>query len=177
MRVSIALAVWLPIIGGPAAMSAQAGAVELGIDSGVTVHLSDGADDQTSVCLPCQRFRVGIFASDWFQLEPSVALNVLSRGGETIMAFDGGMSFVLHTSGDPRGPRPFLRVGGTIAVVDLGEGSFAQFGVGGGLGIKAPIGERLAVRLEGVSEYGFESDDVVASFGLGGLIGISFFTR
>ncbi len=177
MRLSSALLALLPLIGGPVATSAQAGAVELGIDSGVIVHLNDGVDNLTSICLPCQRFRVGIFASDWFQFEPSVALSVLSSGGETITAFDGRVSFVFHFSSDPLGTRPFLRVGGTIAVVDLGEGSSAQFGVGGGLGLKAPIGERLAVRLEGVSEYGFESDDVVASLGLGGLLGISFFTR
>jgi hypothetical protein len=69
----------------------------------------------------------------------------------------------------------YFRAGGGIAVVDFGGGSLSQGAVNGGIGVKAPAGA-LAVRFEGIVGYNFETDDLVSSLDIGGLLGISFFT-
>jgi len=153
---------------------AQQGDVELGIDSGVTVSIVSDSDNFTTICLPCQRFRVGFFMSDAVSLEPAITLNVLSGGGETLTHFTGGASLLYHFRSDPHRTRVFLRGGAQFTLVDVGGASVNQFAAGGGFGVKVPAGGG-AVRLEGIGLYNFENDDFQSSFDLGALIGFSFF--
>ncbi len=177
-RKSFALAAAL-LLGFAGAAHAQQGDVEFGLDAGLIVSINDGTDNLTSVCIPCQRFRVGFFVSDQISFEPSLALNILSGGGETLTTFVGGPAILYHFTSDPSRARVFLGAGADIAVLDLGSATVSQFGIQGSLGVKAPAGNQLAVRLEGIVGYSFENsgDGVPSSVDLGALIGLSFFTN
>jgi hypothetical protein len=158
-----------------AAAEAQQGSVEFGIDAGVVASINDNVDNLTSICVPCQRLRIGFFVSDAISFEPAVALNVVTGGGETLTTFSGTASLLYHFTTDPDASRAYFRVGGGVDVVDFGGGSLTQAGVGGGIGIKGPAGG-IAIRAEAIAGYNFETDDLVSSIDLGVLLGISFFT-
>jgi hypothetical protein len=49
--------------------------------------------------------------------------------------------------------------------------------LGGGFGVRAPAGDRLAMRLQVAAERNFESDEFRASWDLGVMFGLSFFTK
>jgi hypothetical protein len=59
----------------------------------------------------------------------------------------------------------------------IGSESDTQLALGGALGVKIPIGERLATRLEGSFTHGFESSGSGGGSALGLTVGLSFYTR
>ena len=155
--------------------AAQEGRVELGMDAGLIVSINSDVDNTTSVSVPLQRLRVGFFLSDAISLEPTLALNILSGGGETATTIEAGGSILYHLRTDPTESRLYVRGGAGLSYADIGDFSASQFGISGGVGIKT-AGDPISLRFEGVIGYNFENDDFVSSVPIGVLAGVSVIT-
>lgn len=162
-------------LGGAAVASAQR-PIELGIDGGVQFDLEE--PKTTVIGLPFQAMRVGFFLSDKISLEPSVAFNWIKTSGEdsfSTLGLDAGLLY--HFSTDASASQLYVRPLAGISRVSGGGESWNQFQVGGGLGVKLPMADRLKLRLEGNIRHGLESDDIPSGTALGLTVGFSFFTR
>jgi hypothetical protein len=163
IAVSVALAL-------PASVAAQGRPVEFGIDAGGSFDVS--GSNTVVVGLPVQDFRAGVFVSDVVSIEPRVAFNFIDQDGSNLTAIDAQLGPVFHFSPDRSRPQGYVRpFGGVSYITDAG----AVVSLGGGLGVKLPVGERLAVRVEGSYAHGFDSYYSADALGL--TMGISFFTR
>jgi hypothetical protein len=79
---------------------------------------------------------------------------------------------VIHFSPDRSRAQGYVRpFGGVNYITDNG----AVFTLGGALGVKLPLAERLAARIEGSYVHGFDSFYSGDAVGL--MVGLSFFTR
>jgi hypothetical protein len=156
--------------------------IELGLDAGFQVSLTDAVDgfetdNVTAIQFPAQRFRIGFFVSDAVSIEPSVGFTYLSVSGESLTELGAGLAFVYHFTSDVSRPRVYLGAGGSLDLIDIGDASDAQFGAGALFGVKLPAGDQFAVRLEAQYVRAFESDDRLGSNIIGALVGFSFFTK
>ena len=171
MRTSpLLLAIAASVALTPPASAAQGRPVELGIDAGGSFDVS--GSNTVAIGLPVQDFRAGIFVSDAVSIEPRVAFAFIDQDGSNLTAIDAQLGPVLHFSpgrGRPQGyVRPF---GGVSYITDAG----AVVSLGGALGVKLPVAERLAVRVEGSYAHGFDSYYSADAVGLA--LGLSFLTR
>jgi len=181
------------LVGVCPARAQGSGSVELGLDAGFTLTMFDNVetffgdyspDDLISFVLPVQSFRVGVYVSDRAQIEPSLGIQVVSQGGESVRVIQLGVDalFELTSREDfeltsrENAAVPFLSVGGQIVSLEA-DGSATQVSLRAGVGVKLPAGDRLAVRLQALIGRAFETDDVLGSFDIGGRVGFSFFTR
>ena len=164
---------------GQGSQTGRAGTVELGIDAG----LAFGLDDPTTtvVAFPTQDFRIGIFATDWFELEPRLFLNsVHVSDAGTVTTYGATIGFLIMPAGDRGNLGVYLRpfggvVGASASVSGSGSASDNNGLVGGGVGFKIPFADRrLATRMEVAYEHQF-GDTGGNQIGL--LLGLSFFTR
>jgi hypothetical protein len=153
--------------------------IELGIDGSVTFQLEE--PHVTSVLLPFQRFRVGFFTSENVSVEPSLALNYFHVSGASQTGLTADLGLLYHFPAAPSGARFYLRpFGGLSLNASSGEGSddtVTRFHLGGGLGVKIPLADRLRTRMEVNLEHGFKNDDVRSRNTLGLSAGFSFFTH
>jgi hypothetical protein len=173
-----------PLAAQRAAQRAAGLPVELGVDAAV---VTDDASDATTVVVPLQRLRVGVFVSPRLSLEPTLAYERTGADGASASGFDGTLGLVAHLSGQPTGRarttslfvRPFVG----LARLSFGsedeelDASATQARVGAGLGLKLPVADRLAWRLEGVYARAFESDEFPSANRFGVNVGLSFHTR
>lgn len=150
--------------------------IELGMDAGVMINLDD--PKTTAFSLPIQGFRAGFFLSDRISLEPAIAFNWIKASGEdafSTLALDAGLLF--HLTPTAGRSQVYLRPVGGLSRFSGGDESASQFNIGGGLGVKLPLADRLKLRLEGSLRHALESDDLASGTALGLTIGVSFFTR
>ena len=148
--------------------------IELGIDAGVAFGLDD--PNLTIVGLPVQDFRLGYFMNERMELEPRFNLNSIRGNGGSITTYKLELGVLFMPRGDRVGKglyfRPLLGVAGASG---SGGGSDNSGYAGIGAGIKIPFADRrLATRLEGNFQHGFDNGGTNA---LGLLAGLSFFTR
>ena len=173
------------LVSAPAPAAAQEeGGVELGIDgllafrifddewSGFTIDL----DDAFLVSLPV-KLRAGFPVTKGFSMEPSLAFDVVSIGGDTFHEVDLGLSFLRQLGGERGKTSPFLRVGGFYHATGDGDETDAQFAASAGLGVKLPMSDRLDFRVELGAKRNFSNDDYIGSWDVGSLFGLSFYTR
>jgi hypothetical protein len=154
----------------PASVAAQGRPVEFGIDAGGSFDVS--GSNTVAIGLPVQDFRAGIFVSDAVSIEPRVAFAFIDQDGSNLTAIDAQLGPVLHFSPDRGRPQGYVRpFGGVSYITDAG----AVVSLGGALGVKLPVAERLAVRVEGSYAHGFDSYYSADAVGLA--VGLSFFTR
>jgi hypothetical protein len=155
----------------PTPGSAQGRPVELG-----TFDLSGGS--AIAVSIPVQDFRAGFFLSDRLSLEPRLALSFFdSDGTSSQTALSSQVGALVHFHGDRTRAQPYIRPFGGVLFLDVGGNNDAQFLAGGGIGVKIPIADRLAARVEGVYTHGFESSGLGTTDAVSLLVGFSFFTR
>ena len=159
----------------PAVLAAQSG-VELGIDGGLAYK----TNSPTSLTLsaPIQRFRAGFTTGRTVSIEPSIVLNyVKDEGADAFWHFGPELGVLVHFQSETKRARGYFRPHAGMTFLKSGGASANQFYLGGGVGVKLPLSvSRLAARLEGGLQHGFEGDfpsatSIYASFGL------SFFTR
>jgi hypothetical protein len=161
--------------------------IELGVDAALQ---TDDQTDVTTLSVPLQRVRVGFFLSPRLSFEPTLAFERGSGDGASGSALAAGAGVLVHLAGAPTGRarttslfvRPFA--GLTRASFDLddpdfdlGSESVTQASAGVGLGLKFPVMDRLAWRVEGTFQRNFETDDLPAANVLGLTVGLSFHTR
>lgn len=169
---------------------AQQGAVELGIDAQMGYHIPDAGDNVFQFTLPFgatiidaprarQGFRVGYFVSDVVSIEPSVAINVISDGDETLTSLGLATALLYHFSDDASSTRPYASGGVNLTALDFGSGDdfSTQFGVFGELGVKVPIEGDLGARLGiGGARFFENSPDFQDVWSIFGTMGFSYFT-
>jgi hypothetical protein len=163
-------------IGLPSQLDAQSGSVEIGFDTGLSLTMVSDADNVTSIDVPQQSIRVGFFVSDQLSIEPAVGFSWLHTGGESATQLALAGRVLYHFSPDPTRPRFYLGGGAGFNLIDVGDQQETQFGVGGGLGVKLPVADRMAIRLEGSFSRFFETDLLPAASVIGAVVGFSFFT-
>jgi hypothetical protein len=171
---AVALALIAPAAQAQRSSRHDSGALELGVDAGLTFGV--GSSSGTLFSLPTQVFRLGYFLSDKLEFEPRFSINSISGGGNTVSTYNLEAGLLLIPDGDRVGKglylRPFLGVAG-ISVPGPGDTNSGYIGAGAGL--KLPFADhRLATRLEANYEHGFGSG---GSNTIGLLVGLSFFTR
>ena len=161
-------------------------AFEFGLDAAAQVGL--GNDDYTAIILPAQRARIGYELSNRGSFEPFGSFTYLSVSGGSSTALELGAGLLVYLTGD-KSPAPasmagtvsriYLRPFVLMQYVRLSDGgvsdSNTEFGFGGGLGLRQPLGSsRLATRWEvNVQHVGGSGSGT----SLGVLVGLSFFTR
>lgn len=162
-------------LGGAAAAAAQR-PIELGLDAGVTFDLDD--PKATTLSIPVQGIRAGFFLSDKLSIEPAVAFNWIKLSGEdafSTLGLDAGVLY--HFSTDASRSQLYIRPVAGLTRFGGGGESVSQVTVGGGVGVKLPMAERMKLRLEGNIRHGLENDDVPSGTAVGLTVGFSFLTR
>jgi len=167
----------------PAAAQSEGG-VELGVDGLLAFRLYDdefsgfpvNIDDAFLASLPV-KLRAGFPVTSQFSMEPSVAFDVVSIGGETLHEFDLGLSFLRNLGGERGKTTPFLRIGGSFHVIGDGDDTDTQLSAGGALGVRLPMADRLDFRVEAGATRHFSNDDYLGSWDVGSLFGLSFYTQ
>ena len=159
----------------------QARPLELGLDGAISFSRVDGvggsgSSSVQSWAFPAQRLRAGFFPADRVQLQLTMAFSVADWGEVSTVRFSVGMGAAYQLTGE--GARSGLFTSGGFAVDLLSHnGSDAQWTVGGGIGYKAPLGDRLAFRPAIEIGRSFASTLRTGATTVSGLVGFSFFTR
>lgn len=176
----------LVILPSPSRAAGGAGSVELGLDGSLSLRSFDSTykgsipadvDNVFSVSLPVSQVRVGIYSTDAVEIEPTLGFSLVSQGGDSAHDIHLGVSLLYNFHGSEGGVAPFVSIGVGLHSVDFGSGSASQALAGGGVGMKAALGDRSAFRLQASFARNFENDDFLGSWDLGLAFGYSFFTR
>jgi hypothetical protein len=147
---------------------------ELGLDAALAISLDEPR--VTTLAIPFQRFRVGIFTSPTRSYEPWLAVNFIAvEGAGDFSTINLGLGVLFHLSPDRTRTQAYLRPFGGITTVSV-DGSETDAHLGLGVGFKTPwTNRRLATRIEPFLQHAFSEPDGVTSIGL--LFGLSYFTR
>jgi hypothetical protein len=146
---------------------------ELGVDAGLVFTLDD--PKTTTFQLPIQSIRMGFYMSPVVSLEPSLSLNHTSVSGGSFTTYGVGLGLLYHF--EPSRTvnqfyvRPFIGLDGISG--DLG--SHSAFTFGGGFGVKMPVANRFATRLE--ANFAHSSSSGTSQNAIGLLAGLSVYTR
>jgi hypothetical protein len=160
----------------PTLLSAQGRPAELGIDGGLAILLDGGSS--FSFQLPFQSLRVGVFTSDAVSFEPAVALNYLKfEGVSAVYTLDFALGGLYHFVSDRGRSQPYVRPFAGIELIGAGGETISQFHAGGAFGVKVPVANQLAVRLEAGVRHEFENDDLSGGDRVTAAVGLSIFTR
>jgi hypothetical protein len=160
---------------------AQARPFELGLDGAVTVSRIDGiggleSSTVQSWAFPVQRLRAGYFPADRVQLQLTMAFSVADWGEVSTVRLNVGIGAAYRLTG--QGARSGLFASGGLAIDLLSHnGSDAQWAIGGGIGYKVPLGDRLAFRPALEIERSLASTLRPGNTAVSGLVGLSFFTN
>lgn len=159
----------------PALLCAQARPVELGIDGALAISFDRRTS--TSFQLPSQSFRVGFSLSDAVSLEPAVSIDYL-RLAETDADYVLGLGLggVFHFVTDRTRSQPYVRPAAGLQLIASRGDAVAQFHASGALGVKLPVANQLAVRLEAGLQHTFASG-LSGGNSIFAAVGLSFFTR
>ena len=126
------------------------------------------------ITLPSGSFRVAFPANPNISVEPRISFQYAHANGNSITLLDVQLGVLWHLKTDPTRSTVYLRpfFGHTHAGGSFASGDASS--LGGGIGVKIPQGDRLALRLEGGYQHSLE-DGVSGQIFV--LLGISFFTR
>ena len=174
-RLAVIAAVMLGVV-LPSVAGAQTPA-EIGVDGALSTTLD--SPRLTTLSIPLQRLRIGFFTSPRVSIEPYGGLNYGSVEGISFTDFNFGAGLLYHFGAARSAPqpyvRPFLEFEHSASSSDRETRGTTAFALGGGLGVKIPIANRFAWRLEAALAHTFEADDVRASTSLSGIFGLSVF--
>ncbi len=163
------------------AAAAQDRPIELGLDAGLSVGLGDNSFN--TIDIPAQAFRIGFFVQDNVSIEPKFGLNSTSANGRRFTRYRAELGLLYHffrpgmrARGYPGpGPRSSFYLRPFAGLVGSSNGDSDTRGlIGGGVGLKVPLVNRLASRFEANIAHTFGD---FSSNELGILVGLSFFTR
>ena len=153
--------------------------VELGLDAGINSELS-GTNKTTAFSAPLQQLRAGFFLSPALSIEPTFSFATSSTSGvanSSVTLYTVGAGMLWHLSENRSMKqmylRPFLGFGG----VSTNGGSSSAFSFGGGFGIKIPMANRFATRLEANIARTNAHDGVPAMNALNILAGLSVYSH
>jgi hypothetical protein len=166
-------------------------AAELGFDAGATLQLiDDDSRNIISVAAPApgnlgvfslQTTRLGLSVAQNGQIETSLGFSMVSEeqflgGRRTLAHLLLGASY-LHNLANDIHRSPYLRVGTSLRqLMATQQAALTQVGVGGGIGIRHPLGRVLSVRLQASTTRWFHNTDLPGHWDIAGDCGISAFT-
>ncbi len=151
---------------------------EFGIDGGLEFGLNKPST--TSIGIPAQSLRMGMFMNEKWSLEPSIGLQSNSGGGERVTTYTARVGALYHLSKAPARlgvgyyVRPFVGFQGASV---KGAGSDTRALLGAGYGLKHAFTDRVAGRVEANYSYLFAAGGDDGANQLGLTFGLSFFTR
>jgi hypothetical protein len=153
--------------------------VELGVDAGLNSELT-GTNKTTAFTAPLQQMRAGFFMSPTVSIEPTLALSTRSTSGvpnSSVTAYGIGIGMLWHLS-ESRAVnqmyvRPFLGFDG----VSTSGASASAFSFGAGFGVKIPVANRFATRLEANMSRTNAHNGVAAMSKLNLLAGLSVYSH
>ena len=163
MRRALFLAMGLLAL--PAVGQAQ---VDLGLDAGLFYDRFRG-ESRTFFAIPIPTFRIG-FPIGSASLESLVRLSIVNEDDETStrILLIPGVNFPVGSSG------MYLRAELAWVFVGAGGQGFSQFGFGGAVGYKRPMGDGpVSLRFEGAVSQFLENDDFVGATEFRALVGFS----
>jgi len=176
MRHSVLIATAILAVALPCAAQAQ-NPIEVGIDGALGTTFD--SPRITSLAIPVNQLRVGFFTSPRISIEPFGSLDYGSIEDSHFTSVDFGVGALYHFGAARSAPqpyvRPFLQLDHKSTSSDFGGGGTTAFALGGGVGVKLPIANRFAWRLEAALAHTFEQDNVRASNSLFGIFGLSVF--
>jgi opacity protein-like surface antigen len=153
--------------------------VEFGVDAALsrtklsfTVAGQSRSSSSTQFEIPVQSIRIAFPLSPLYSLEPAFALD--HTDNLTVLAIDLGL--LVHLTQDPRTTQWFLRPVVGLQRFSDDDDSENRFSMGIGAGFKAPLMNRISLRIEGRARHLFENDGVSGNV-ISLLGGISVFTR
>lgn len=124
--------------------------VELGLDGGFSYKAN--SPTLFAATVPVQSVRVGFFASDQVPVEPRVSWNLLKFEDESALSTLGAeLGVLVHFSRDRERPQGYFRPLVGLELFTGGGETVSQFSVGGAIGVKLPVMNRFAIRIEGAS--------------------------
>jgi hypothetical protein len=153
--------------------------IELGIDGA----LSYGFDSPhiTTLSIPVNRLRVGFFTSPRVSIEPYGSLDYSHVNDNSSSFLNLGVGGLYHFGVARNAPQPYVRPFAELFHTSFdgnnGSTSSTAFALGGGVGVKIPIANHFAWRLEGALRHAFEHDNIDSSTAFSAFFGLSFFTR
>ena len=151
MRKHFLVAAALAALASPAA--AQQAPVEIGVDAMASYFLS--GNHAKSLSIPVDRIRVGFSVTPNLSLEPSASLDIVAGDGFRLTDYSLGIGALYHFSTDRTRlqpyVRPFIEYFHSSATNSSGAtvSSSGSTLYGAGLGVKLPVNDRFAWRLEG----------------------------
>ena len=166
----------------PAVASAQVTTsrlYELGVDGGVEFGLNKPRT--TTIGIPAQAMRVGVFFNEKWSVEPTFYLTSQSGSGSRTTRYSVAVGGLYHFSATPARVgagwyvRPFVGFEGVSASGSGNSDNRAMLGIGGGM--KHQLSDRFAARFEGNYSHRLAAGGNDGDNRLGVAFGLSFFTR
>jgi hypothetical protein len=168
LRGSVVMAGVLCLVAG--GLPAQQRGIEFGSDIGAQYETGG---ENLLVSVPSAMLRVGFpMGNGQMRLEPRVQFQLVSGNG-TGGFVDGQLAVRLGLTADENRPQPYVLAYPEIAGAFGDFGDDMQFGIGGGVGLLIPQGDRLAFRVEGTYSRLFDPGVNL----IRGSVGVSLFTR
>ncbi|HKO15122.1 MAG TPA: outer membrane beta-barrel protein [Gemmatimonadaceae bacterium] len=163
--------------------------LELGMDAGLSFGLDD--PKTTSLGLPVQSIRAAFYMNPTVAIEPHAAVSYSKTdlgGGQSLSgtAMNLGVGALWHFSPSRSArqfyARPFVDLNRISGSTSDGQGgsvsqSASQFGLGAGIGVKMPFGNRMAWRFEANLTHNFDTNTLPSQTYIGLGAGLSFYTR
>jgi len=161
----------------PSAAHAQT-PIEIGVDGALSTTFN--SPRVTDLSIPVQRLRVGFYTSPRVSIEPYGALNYGHIEGSSFTSVNFGVGGLYHFGAARSAPQPYVRPFAELlhhsSSSEFGSGGTTAFALGGGIGVKLPIANRFAWRLEAALSHTFDQDNVVrGATNLSGIFGLSVF--
>lgn len=149
--------------------------VELGFDAALVFDLSGGGN---ALQFPVQHVRAGFFLSPTLSLEPSLGLQSFdASGSDRATVYDIGLGLLWHLTPSRAANQLYLRPFVDLVGASGSGNSESALSFGGGVGVKMPVGNRFATRLEGYLSHTGEHDGFDSNNQLGILFGLSVYTH
>lgn len=165
----------------------QPNPIEIGIDGALTYRSIPATSplgssfNVTTLVIPIQQLRVGFFISPNLSIEPTLSLMTESAscsGCSSSTTYGLGVGALYHFSTDRRQSQLYVRPFASIEGVSGGCSQDCHATtLGAGVGVKLPMVERLATRLEAAYGRTLQSGSIPASNAVAFLFGLSFLTH
>ena len=118
----------------------------------------------------------GFYLSPGMAIEPTLALSLLSGGGETLTILSLGVAVPYYFDKGWGRNGMYLAPRLTYNSASGGGESSSQVALGIGLGTKVPLNDMAALRLQANFDYGFEGD-FSSTTSFGAFFGLSVFLK
>ncbi len=145
---------------------------------GIFIASTGGAENAVFSAIGGATVGVGFYVAPGIAVEPTLAFSTLAQSGDNLTVFSAGIALPYYFAKGWGRKGPYVAPRATYNSLHAsGDVSVNQFAVGAALGMKLPLNDMAALRLQANFDYGFESSDVVSTTAFGALVGLSVFLR